>query len=301
MQPQKKKLVLAVFAALFSTCLIAPDLLAQSSNLKGLFMWEVQGPDSGRAFILGSIHMADQRLYPLDERILEAYQQSGALVVELNSEAISQDKITQYIVSKGMAFDQPPLPERLSPKTREALLSCKYHSPLNNMFKPWLAALVISQQALVGLGVSTDYGLDKYFLDKAKADGLPVLELETFEEQMSVMADMTDDEADLFLWVTIDELKDLPQTIGLFITHWKTGDDKAFASIFFKEYDKYPELAPFRDRLITFRNRLMADRLEAMLKQRKDALFVVVGAGHLLGEESIQNILAGRGYAVVKQ
>jgi uncharacterized protein YbaP (TraB family) len=54
--------------------------------------------------------------------------------------------------------------------------------------------------------------------------------------------------------------------------------------------------AEFQDRLITRRNRLMAERLQPYLQEGN--AFVAVGALHLPGETGLLELLEQRGYTV---
>ena len=51
------------------------------------------------------------------------------------------------------------------------------------------------------------------------------------------------------------------------------------------------------EKLIYERNRTMAQKIEEFLKT-KETYFVIVGAGHLVGEKGIVGILKKRGYRV---
>ncbi len=58
-----------------------------------------------------------------------------------------------------------------------------------------------------------------------------------------------------------------------------------------------PRLAPIQEKLIYDRNRKMISRIEGYLRE-KGTYFVVVGAGHLIGERGIVEALRKKGYPV---
>jgi uncharacterized protein YbaP (TraB family) len=58
---------------------------------------------------------------------------------------------------------------------------------------------------------------------------------------------------------------------------------------------KEPSLAPIYRKLITDRNRTMAQRIDELIKQGKP-LFVVIGSGHLPGKDGVIELLRQRGY-----
>ena len=66
-----------------------------------------------------------------------------------------------------------------------------------------------------------------------------------------------------------------------------------------KEVDGLPEkaAAEMRERLYDVRNREMAGKVIAMLAGA-DPTFIAVGAGHLLGDTGIVELLRRKGYAI---
>lgn len=272
-----------------------PGSNAQPAN----FLWEVSSKQGGRVYILGSIHLAYPGLYPLDNEIMAAFERSEALVVEINIETMPQALVEQYVLDHGLVDDGRPLPDRLSPETRAALEKSGFYNPGLDRLKPWLAALTVQLEVLQKNGFEARYGLDRYFIEEAMGRRLDVIELETIDDQMGLLANMNDVEADLFFRSAILEMDDLPELMNGFLETWRRGDAKGFAEIFFKEYDRYPELLPLMDKLIFKRNERMAAKInELLLEPRPRLLFVVVGAGHLVSDRSILTELAEQGHAV---
>jgi hypothetical protein len=64
------------------------------------------------------------------------------------------------------------------------------------------------------------------------------------------------------------------------------------------EAEKYPDLHAV---LITNRNEAWAGRIAEWLKAGKGVTFLAVGAGHLVGHDSVQEALKARGISVVRQ
>jgi hypothetical protein len=65
----------------------------------------------------------------------------------------------------------------------------------------------------------------------------------------------------------------------------------------FKDLTEHPEFRPIYKRLIIDRNYSMANGIEASLINH-NSLFVVVGAGHIVGEEGLAAIFEKKGYKV---
>ena len=89
----------------------------------------------------------------------------------------------------------------------------------------------------------------------------------------------------------MDKLKELFQTMREL---WMSGDAEAMDSWMTKNMMGSEKM---RKIMLDDRNPAMADAAEKLLKS-KDRGFVVVGAGHLVGNEGLVQLLAGRGYKV---
>ena len=100
-----------------------------------------------------------------------------------------------------------------------------------------------------------------------------------------------------FLVMTLDESAQLDREIGELVGAWKAGDTAALAGLLSDEFDEFPDL--YR-RLTVDRNRAWVGRLADLLDDRDDYL-VVVGALHLVGKDSVVDLLEQRGYEVVQQ
>jgi uncharacterized protein YbaP (TraB family) len=287
------------FPALLLTVFLALAWVAGAAGpgwAEELFLWRVTSPAGAKAYLAGSIHLANPGLYPLPEPFVRAFDEAGSLVVEIDTESLPLKVMSDFIAERGLADPGRTLENYLSPATLGLLAESGLNKPSYARYRPWLAALAIQLSALEENGFSARYGLDKHFLDKAAGRRLPVVELETFAEQMNLLAGLSPPEADLFLQVTLREAADLPATMADFWAAWSRGDTGGFAELLFKDFKRHPELSGLLDRIITRRNHIMLERLEPILTTSKHPPFVVVGAGHLVGREGLLALLDARHY-----
>ena len=263
---------------------------------ENLFLWRVTSPAGAQAYLAGSIHLAGPDLYPLPEPFVRAFKEAGSLVVEIDTESLPLDVMSGFIAERGLAGPGLTLGDYLTPEARGLLDQSGLNRPEYSGYRPWLAALAIQLAALEENGFFARYGLDKHFLDQAAARRLPILELETFAEQMNLLADLSPAEADMFLQATLREATELPATLADFWSAWRRGDADGFAELFFRDFERYPGLSGLMDRLVIRRNHIMLERLKPLLDQTGPPPFVVVGAGHLVGREGLLALLAGHDY-----
>jgi uncharacterized protein YbaP (TraB family) len=76
---------------------------------------------------------------------------------------------------------------------------------------------------------------------------------------------------------------------------WKAGDVDGLRRLVLEdELSRHPEFRPLQERMFDQRNRAMTERI-VRLQRAGGNHFVVVGAGHLLGDQGIIALLQKRG------
>jgi hypothetical protein len=281
--------------------------LALNAAEKGNFLWKVMGVKGGSsAYLLGSIHIVPDDIYPLSTKIEKAFENSDYLAVEADMNNIDQNKIAALTMSKGLYMDGNNLEKVMKPERYVKLNSALDSIKLLNitqvkMMKPWLAAMTIPQLMILKAGYKMDNGIDMHFLKAATAKKKPILELESAEFQLELLSGFSEDLQIKFLESALDEMSTFKEKYDEMVQAWKDDDIKKMADIMNKEIRDKPDLKPVYDKLIRDRNVTMTEKIDGWLKQnKKDTYFIVVGAGHLVDEDGIAKMLKKKGYKVEK-
>ena len=165
--------------------------------------------------------------------------------------------------------------------------------------RPWLAALTLAGLPIMKAGYDPAKGADNILKAKAQAAGKPVHGLETAEQQMHFFADLPQARQVEMLRAVLDEVASGTAEVEEIMAAWEKADlatiDKDMNQ---DEAEKYPDLHAV---LIVNRNLAWADRIAEFLQGGKGVIFVAVGAGHLVGHDSVQVALTARGISVVRQ
>jgi uncharacterized protein YbaP (TraB family) len=165
--------------------------------------------------------------------------------------------------------------------------------------KPWVLVLTLATHQFANAGYVPEEGVDRFFQGRAEGGAKPVLGLETIESQFDVFDSLP-------LSLQVDALEgmlaqegdgSLPSPDAL-VEAWSRGDVKALEEIMFADLGDDPQLDAFYEAMYFRRNRDMARRIASLLEGRGDSLFVVVGAGHMVGSRGIPALLAERGFQV---
>lgn len=272
--------------------------ISQGANAKSFF-WQVNSPTT-TVYLLGSIHFAKPDIYPLDKKIEDAFKRASFLVVELDHKQMDQDGMRRHILEHGMYEVPDSVESHISESTLKLLKDYldRYDMPLDgyNRMKPGFLAMTLSIAHVIRLGYLPENGIDMYFINKAQ--NKKVLQLETYADQLDLFFDMPNEE--LFLKQTLTQLEDMQKQIDDMVIAWKNGDiEQMVENVLIEPQKDYPELRDVYTKIYTDRNIKMVDKINRYLGQ-KSTYFVVVGAGHLIGDQGIVRLLQKRGYEVTQ-
>ena len=266
------------------------------------FLWSVQDPKGGqgRVYLFGSLHLCRPDMYPLSVEVEAAYQDTKTLALEVNLDARTQQEIAARFVKDGLNDHGVTLSSQLQPETLRLLKAYLEGGPLSldtmERMKPWFAAVNLTLTELQKLGLDPKLGLDTHFFNRAQADLKGILGLETPAEQLRLLSHLDAKTADLMLRQSLRDAKDLKQDVDATIAAWKAGDVAKLDEILMKDF-RSPEFLELWNSLLVERNLHFAKRSEDFLAEG-GRVFVVVGAGHLVGPQSVPEILTKRGYTV---
>ena len=285
---------------LLSAALATGNVLAQIPGATPL-IWEVRSA-SNTVYLLGSIHLGRGDMYPMGSVVEKAYQASK--IVALEADPTNQQAVMAAI--SGSIYQPPETLQKNLPGPLLARLSRtleRYGIPLEQAqpMKPFLVAITLASIEYAKAGFDPSFGVDMHFAGRARQDGKPLVELESLQGQMALMNDMSDRLQESLLQVTLESIDngEIPALIDSMVNAWKSGDGKKLQDAVSEEERKLPAglAREFHRKLMSDRNIAMAEKIEAMLKGT-DAHFIAIGVAHLLGQDSVLQVLAERGYRV---
>lgn len=251
---------------------------------------------SEQHWLLGSIHAGKPSLYPLPDPVERAWQQSHALVMEVDMTHISQAQwqemgaITRLVDGKTL---KDHLPMDLY---RRTLIAAGQNGLTESMLaplRPWFAAITLTQAALERTGYRGEFGVDQHFARRANDGGKPIVGLETLLEQLGYLASVGDNQT-LMLESTLDELPELKTGFDGVMKAWQEGDQATLINLL-KEEMAPPKLQAWLEQT------LLAERNRNWVKKWPDLpneSFIVVGALHLYGEQGLLALLEQQGWHI---
>ncbi len=264
-------------------------------------LWTVEGRQN-TVYLLGSVHVLRPGDAALPASAERAFDDAEQLVMEIDLDDPGSNPLSMVAEMQRAAM----LPEG---QTLEGVLGSDYASineraqksgidlGMLDAFAPWFVAIALLDLELAKRGYSPEFGIEQTLAARAIEEHKPIEGLETAAQQFQMLASMPLPQQKRFLVMTLDESAQLDHELEDLMRAWRTGDTEALARLLAGEYEEFPDL--YRT-LTVDRNRTWVGQLAALLDDRDDYL-VVVGALHLVGPDSVVDLLRQRGYKVTQQ
>lgn len=258
--------------------------------------WEVKKGDTS-IYVLGTIHVADKDFYPLEDKILEAFDKADRRVSELGGKKemeTLQEKLQIRMLQNFNISPEKDLSNFLSEDEINVVIQelGTVAAPLFK-FNPWILALALNQVVYTKAGLDPQNGIDMHLLNRA--DKKEIEALESIDEQLDILSSGSFEEQLKVLKETIDELQNTDKTIDsltklkkLYLEN-NSEELKDFIGSLLDISDGISQ-----DALLKDRNIVWADKFEEYLN-KGGTTFVFAGLAHFLGEDSVFELMRTKG------
>ena len=266
------------------------------------FLWEISGTKT--SYLFGTVHLPDQRVANLPASVNRAFEVSEAVFTEIPLDTSSLMAQVSQLMLPGPRTLHEILPPDLLQRTEKALQQINSALTIEPFvrFKVWAIASMVPvlEMQLQNPGVLP---MDAHLYQQAQEQGKKVGSLETIEEQVGILDSLSEQQQVTMLRDTLDFLeeyraKGIDMTDQL-IDWYLRGDLSEFGELMVGYVGEDAFYEEFLDKVLYQRNYLMADRIEALLKENPNrSHFIAVGAGHYWGETGVQNLLIEKGLEI---
>ncbi|MEN9016934.1 MAG: TraB/GumN family protein [Hellea sp.] len=271
--------------------------LARERN-DGPAIWVLKDNDT-TLYLFGTVHLLPSNLSWQKSDMQKAFASSGTIFFEANSEA--NEKVAANILasSLGMRQDGLRLSDSLDSYQLKLLEAVAHNGNLNiallDSLRPWLASEYITLAAATNAGLSSDLSADEALKSRARRDKKNVIFLETVEEQILTSANLSKSVQMSLLTETLEKYSSLANDLNDVAQSWALGrTDYLSRELVMAMKYKSSELY---NNLIVRRNIKWMDKINQFIEGSGTG-FVAVGTSHLLGEDSLIEMLREQGYEV---
>lgn len=267
----------------------------------GGYLWKIENGQT-TVYLQGTIHAGTKDFYPLNTHTEQAYLDADIVVPEVDITSLNLLETSQLLISIGTYQDGTTIEDHIPKKlyTKLSKYMEKEQIPQQmEMYRPWVLSSMLDSFMLEKLGYT--YGVDEYFLKKAKKDQKEIIALETAESQLSVFADTSEAYQIQMLEETLTSMESYEDDMLELFSLYLAGDEKELLNTLTgdTEEEPNPEEEAFMKVLNDDRNIAMADQIEHFLEEdQNNVYFVIVGTLHLIQEPHIVSLLQEKGYEV---
>lgn len=264
------------------------------------FFWTITTPQA-TVYLLGSIHIGSRDFYPLPARIEQAFESASTLVLEIdltddgmrNLMAVAR----QMVYPPGDSLDQHVSADTLA-RLRARITEAGIPEPIALQLRPWALPMMLTIVEARRAGSDTLHGVDLHFARRARGTKT-IVGIETPEQQLDFFAGMPEAEQVVGLEEFLARARPLADSIADMTTAWRAGDAATLERLFFDTIQEPAQRAVY-EAVFVKRNVTMVEAIERFLAD-EGTYFVVVGAGHLIGPDSVVEMLRRRGHRVTRE
>ena len=261
-------------------------------------IWVAKDFDS-TLYLFGTVHLLPDDLDWQKEDMRAAFKDSGTIFFEVDSGTDAQVEATVLATSLGMRKDGLRLSGSLDSYQLKLLDAAAHNGKLTvaalDSMKPWLASEFLTVAAATNAGLSSELSADEALKSRAKREQKNIIYLETIEDQIRVSADQPEFVQMTLLTETLEGFNSLGDDLNDVAQSWAVGrTDYLAREMVLALKNKSPD---FYNTLLVERNRKWSKTLTRWMEDSGTG-FVAVGASHLLGEDSLIDMLREQGYQV---
>ena len=275
--------------------------------------YHVTGQNGEEMWLLGTIHLGDERTGFLPQEVYSAFDAADALAVEFDSNAASDameedPEFAQKIAALMMYTDGSTILDHVDAEVYEkAVQYMKYYGQYYTgveLLKASMWMQTLTNAMISGhRSLTTEKGVDQRLLDRAQAAGKEILNVESMESQMQMLSDFSHELQEYLLQSSLEETRsDYVAGVEELYELWCSGDETALRErLNEKEEVEDPTEAALAEE---YWSALSTNRDKGMVETAKDYLnsgktvFYAVGLAHLLAENGLVDSLRAAGYTV---
>lgn len=285
--------------AAFAQAAVAPASAVRAvpqAEGSGPALWVVRDADS-TLYLFGTVHVLRPTTAWGSARVDAAFDSADQVWFEI-SNPDDQAAIMPLIQQHGLSPDRP-LSSLLTAEEMTVLntIAASAGMPAGqiDVFRPWLAGLALSVAPLMKAGYDPQSGVELVLKARAEAAGKPIQAFETIDKQVGILAGMSEADQLASLRLLMESWGDATAELDGMVAAWASGDVKTLEALAVDEMQV--ETPALYEALLVRRNTDWANQIQTLL-EGSGTVFIAVGAAHLAGDDSVQEILGDRGVTV---
>ncbi len=298
-----KRSVAALVKPVALTSLLAASIPAVAEQSPNPALWKLEDEDS-QIWLFGTIHILDPTLQWRTAKVSDAFDAADTLITEAPTNEADQSAMQQLVLKYGIDQTGQSFLGQLSPeadtnftKVLQSMGQTEATKANFAQLRPWLVGVTLQVMQVQMQGGSPDAGVDNILWQEAKAKGKQQAYFETLEEQMQIFGSLSREDELYFFEAGLKQMVEEPDLLDEIIGLWVAGKNDELGV---RMQETMVGMESLYDAMLTHRNARWAKEIKTLM-DGEGTYFIAVGAGHLSGDTSVQNLLKQHGLSAVRQ
>lgn len=271
---------------------------ASTMEMGGPALWKVADEDT-TIYVFGTVHTLPDDVEWYTGPVKTALDESETLVTEIDLTPEGMAQIPALVQQIAILREGTTVRSLMDDEERAT-----YEAALNDLgiranafdqLEPWFAALQLSNLAYTRGGFDPNNGTESV-LERTIGDTMGRDALESVESQFAIFDELPQDAQVDYLVETAEQIEEVTPFLQKLVAEWAEGDVQELGDLMNEAMEADPVLA---DRLLYARNANWAMWIDERLDS-PGTIFMAVGAGHMAGNQKLQDKLAERGIEMTR-
>ncbi|MBB3032942.1 TraB/GumN family protein [Alteriqipengyuania lutimaris] len=271
---------------------------AGTMEMGGPALWRIADEDT-TIYVFGTVHVLPDDVEWYTGPVKTALDESDTLVTEIDMTPEAMTEVPALVQQIAMLPEGTTVRSLMDDEERAT-----YEATLNDLgipvnaldqLDPWFAALQLSNAAYALGGFDQKNGTETV-LERTIGERMGRDALETVESQFAIFDELPQDAQVDYLIQTAEQIDEITPFLQKIVAEWSEGDVEQLGELMNEAMEADPVLA---ERMLYARNANWAVWIDERLDS-PGTIFMAVGAGHMAGNQKLQDKLAERGIEMTR-
>lgn len=276
----------------FTACKTTQSNVAKnnSTKLDNSLLWKIEGNGIQPSYLFGTIHLIAQGDYFMNQPTKDAFAKMDQVVLELDMDDpnMQMDMFKHAAMKDGMTLDKLITPEEYKKVDDFMTASLGGGLEMLKAWQPLLLSGILATKFIEGPPAS----YEQSFIQMAGEANKEILGLETVQEQLGAMGNITYKEQAKMLIESIEDMDEAKKMFATLVDTYKKQDVTGLQKMMIDQSGG----VDFAAALLDARNEDWIPKIGNFAKNK--STFFAVGSGHLGGDKGVILLLRKAGYKV---
>ena len=172
-------LIITIFTLIVFSACDKKEIVKEDNEITPLF-YKISDKNNTKIYLLGSIHAADDTIYPLNDTIMNSFNDSDYLAVEVDTLSLQNNfDLSLNLAEKMMYNDSTTIKNHIGDELYNKMVNFlkekKSYSSLYDNYKPVFFESLFENLIINDAMLKSESGIDMYFLSLASENNKKIL------------------------------------------------------------------------------------------------------------------------------